>query len=124
MNTKSAIGKKGEEIALKHLLDKEYKILEKNWRFRHKEVDIIAADSRDLVIVEVKTRTNDSYGDPEQSVTYQKQDYLIAAAEEYLNIKDITATVRFDIITIMLEHGGFTLNHIEDAFYPRVKGRR
>jgi putative endonuclease len=123
MNTKSAIGNKGEEIALKHLLEKGYKILEKNWRFRHKEVDIIATDSTNLVIVEVKTRTNDIYGDPEQSVTFQKQDYLIAAAEQYLNIKDLTTPVRFDIITIVLEQGKFILNHIEDAFYPRVKRR-
>jgi putative endonuclease len=124
MNTKSAIGKKGEEIALKHLLDKEYKILEKNWRFRHMEVDIIAVDSRDLVIVEVKTRSNDSYGDPEQSVSYKKQDFLIAAAEEYVNKKNLTVTIRFDIISILLKQNGFTLNHIEDAFYPRVKRRR
>jgi putative endonuclease len=63
------LGKLGEEIAVRYLLEQGYKILERNWRNQHKEIDIIAMDGEELVIVEVKARMNDDFGEPYMSVT-------------------------------------------------------
>jgi putative endonuclease len=118
MNARATLGKKGEEIALKYLLKKGYALYEKNWRFRHKEVDIIASDGKDLVFVEVKTRSNEWYGSPEEAVDNRKQKYLIDAAEEYITSKNLDVNVRFDIISIILKPNYQSIDHIEDAFYP------
>ena len=71
------LGRQGEEIAVKYLLEQGYKILERNWRNQHKEIDIIAMDGEELVIVEVKTRMKDDY-EPYLSVTKPKQRLLLS----------------------------------------------
>ncbi len=114
------LGKTGEEIAAKHLLGKGYSILERNWYYSHDEIDIIASHGDWLVIVEVKTRTSDQFGEPETSVTPSKQKALIRAAEGYIMEKDYKGETRFDVIGILLDHGKIQLNHIEDAFLPRL----
>jgi putative endonuclease len=74
------LGKQGEEIAQQHLSDKGYKILQCNWRFGSEEIDIIARKDNILVIVEVKTRQTNFFGEPEESVTKKKQKFLVRAA--------------------------------------------
>lgn len=111
-------GKRGEEIAVKYLLDKGYEILERNWRNRHKEIDIIAKDGKELVIVEVKTRKSDNYGEPDLAVTKQKQRLLIYAANAYIYRSDLDIDTRFDIISIFFKDGKPVIDHIEDAFLP------
>ncbi len=108
------LGQVGENIALEYLLKKEYKILETNWRFGKKEIDIIAQKDNLVVIVEVKTRSTDYYGVPEESVTLAKQRFLIEAADAYMQQLDFEAEVRFDIISIVNK----TINHIQEAFIP------
>ena len=81
------LGKKGEEIAAQYLSEKGYEILERNWRNRHKEIDIIAKDGNELVIVEVKTRQNDEHGEPDLAVTLPKQTRLIYAANAYMDAR-------------------------------------
>ena len=112
------IGKLGEEIAVQYLADKGYKILEHNWYNVHKEVDIIAKDGQDLVIVEVKTRQTDEYGEPDIAVTRKKQRMLIAAANAYITRKGLDMETRFDIISIVLNGDNPKIDHIEDAFLP------
>ena len=112
------LGKQGEEIAAQYLIEKGYEIVERNWRNKHKEIDIIAKDSKDLVIVEVKTRQNDEYGDPDIAVTRQKQRRLISAANSYLFQNKLDIDTRFDIISIIFRDGEPVVNHIEDAFLP------
>ena len=63
------LGKMGEDLAVQYLTDKGYEILERNWRNKHKEIDIIAKDGETLVIVEVKTRQSDDHGEPDLAVT-------------------------------------------------------
>ena len=77
MATHNEFGRLGEELAVRYLMGKGYKILERNWRTIHKEIDILAKDGKDLVVVEVKTRKTDEYGDPDIAVTKQKQRLLI-----------------------------------------------
>lgn len=112
-------GKEGEEEALRFLKEKGYFILEVNWRTRHLEADIIAMDKDKLVFVEVKTRSDSYYGEPELAVTKKKQRNLVKAANEYIELKDYNGESRFDIVTVLDDTGGkYTINHIEDAFYP------
>lgn len=120
MSKQSEIGKKGEEIAQAHLLSSGYKILETNWHFHHYEIDIIARDENELVIVEVKSRTSDRYEHPSEAVTNRKIKYLIEAAEAYIIEKNSNLDTRFDVISIIFNGNDFHLEHIKDAFYPSL----
>ena len=111
-------GKLGEEIAANYLEGKGYEIVERNWRNTHKEIDIIAKDGETLVIVEVKTRQTDEYGNPDIAVTKKKQRLLIAAANAYLFKNKLDVETRFDIISIIFKDGEPVIEHIEDAFLP------
>ncbi|MBR5631730.1 MAG: YraN family protein [Bacteroidales bacterium] len=111
-------GKLGEELAVNYLTGKGYEILERNWRNIHKEIDIIAKDGKFLVIVEVKTRQTDEYGEPDVAVTRKKQRMLIAAANAYITRKGLDMETRFDIISIIFRDGEPVIEHIEDAFLP------
>ena len=111
-------GKLGEELAVDYLTGKGYEILERNWRNVHKEIDIIAKDGKFLVIVEVKTRQTDEYGEPDVAVTRKKQRMLIAAANAYITRKGLDIETRFDIISIIFRDGEPVIEHIEDAFLP------
>lgn len=113
------IGTKGESIAKQHLEDKGYKILETNWRCRRAEVDLIAFKDSTLIFAEVKTRTGNSYGEPEDFVSYAKQGLLESAADEYIYKMDHNDEIRFDIISILFDKfDNYKINHIEDAFWP------
>ncbi len=111
-------GKLGEEIAANYLEGKGYEIVERNWRNTHKEIDIIAKDGGTLVMVEVKTRQTDEYGNPDIAVTKKKQRLLIAAANAYLFKNKLDVETRFDIISIIFKDGEPVIEHIEDAFLP------
>lgn len=111
-------GKLGEELAVNYLIGKGYEILERNWRNIHKEIDIIAKDGTDLVIVEVKTRQTDEYGNPDVAVTKKKQRMLIAAANAYITRNNLDIETRFDIISIVFKDDAPVIEHIEDAFLP------
>jgi putative endonuclease len=114
------LGKTGEEMALKHLRSMGYKILETNWRFGRDEIDVIACDKDTLVVVEVKTRATNWFGEPEFAVTKAKQRILVRAAEAYILKNDINMDTRFDIISIIISPQGKSVHHIEDAFYPTL----
>lgn len=117
MNTKIT-GDKGESLAMKYLNNKGYFILEKNWRFKRYEIDIIATIEKTLVFIEVKTRHTEYFGYPEKAVNKQKQRFLSEAAKDYLESKDFDYENRFDIISIILGNKETQIEHIEDAFYP------
>lgn len=111
-------GIKGEEIAENFLLTKGYTILHRNWRCGQKEVDIIAKHNGLLIFTEVKTRSNTYFGNPEDAVTEQKQDYLKTAAEEFLYQNPEYEQIRFDIISIVTKKGKLEeIVHFEDAFF-------
>jgi putative endonuclease len=111
-------GKKGEALAADFITKKGYRIVKSNWHYKQKEIDIIAYDKEELVIVEVKLRSTDYFGDPSEAVTKKKQRYLIEAAEAYLNTIDEAPEVRFDIISIIGSEPDYRYEHITDAFNP------
>ncbi len=113
------LGKKGEVLARQYIENKGFEILETNWHFEKAEVDIIARDKDDLVMIEVKTRSTDYFGNPEEAVTTAKEERLIMAAEAYLEINELSLDVRYDIISIVLSSKKKEIYHIEDAFYPQ-----
>ncbi|MBT3208338.1 MAG: endonuclease [Bacteroidetes bacterium] len=114
------LGAKGEEIAFFYLIKNDYKVLEKNWRFKHKEIDIIATKDNLLIIVEVKSRSNDYFEQPQDAVNRKKQKFIIDATNSYIEKFDIDMEVRFDIISVIFKDGKHKIEHIEDAFYPLV----
>lgn len=111
-------GKEGEDQAAKMLQDKGYILLERNWRFKKGEIDIIAQKNNIIVFAEVKTRSTEKFGYPEFSVTAKKQQLLAATAEAYLYEKQLENEIRFDIITIISNNTTYELRHFEDAFFP------
>jgi len=100
------------------LRDKGYQITERNWRFGKLELDIIAKIDDMLVVVEVKTRAGDFYGDPEDFVTRKKQRHIIRAANEYILAKDVDLETRFDIVSVIINDSETKVEHLESAFYP------
>ncbi len=110
------LGKKGEDIAANYLKKKGYKILEKNWRFKHKEIDLIGSSpDGTIVFVEVKLRSTNYFGNPEDSIGKRKEQLLLTAAEKYLQPFPEEAEARFDVISIVRENDNTTINHIEGA---------
>ncbi|MCP4442451.1 MAG: YraN family protein [Aureispira sp.] len=111
------IGELGEQIAQKYLQAQEYRILTTNWRWGKGEVDIIAQKGEVLVFVEVKTRTNNNFGQPEEAVTTKKQQLFYELAVEYMYQINYEQEFRFDIIAIVLEPKQ-DIQHYQDAFFP------
>ena len=106
------LGKIGEDRAVAYLQQHGYLVLERNWRVRRLEVDIICMKSGLLIIVEVKTRNTIDIR-PEELVNYKKRNHLRRAANAYIKAKNIQAEVRFDLILICEEKQ--EMEHIKEA---------
>ena len=109
-------GIEGEKIATDYLLKKGYKIRERNWRYKKAEVDIIAEKNDILAIVEVKTRSSNYFGNPQDFVNQKKIQLLTEAINEYVNKFDLDVEVRFDIIAILKNKNQCDIEHLKDAF--------
>lgn len=114
----NTLGKAGEDTAAQYLEQHGYTILERNWRKNHLELDIVAAKDGELIVVEVKTRSNTDYIEPQDAVNWQKIRRIVVAADAYIKHFCMDASVRFDIITVVGRPGEFRIEHIKDAFYP------
>lgn len=114
------LGKTGEELAAEYLRKKGYKILETNWRKGQLEIDIVAFKDETLVVAEVKTRSTNYFGEPEEFVTKAKQKNLIRAANGYINEQNLDFETRFDIVSVLVKGSQYQIYHIEDAFYPTL----
>ncbi len=119
MAAHNELGEKGEDIAVRFLLNKGFELLDRNWRFGKDEVDIIATLADTLVVVEVKTRNTAFFGSPAQFVSKVKQRHLIRAAHAYIEKHQLDLEVRFDIIGIIIDARGEQVEHIEHAFLPK-----
>jgi putative endonuclease len=108
-------------LALAHLLGQGYELVERNYRTRRGEVDLILRQGATLVFVEVKLRRGSGFGDPLEAVTPRKRQKIRAVAEEYLAGEDGALPegveeVRFDAVGVSLGRGEPRLRHVEDAF--------
>ena len=112
------IGRKGEEIAASYLAENDYYILEKNFRCKIGEIDIIAFDKEEkkIVSIEVKTRRSIKYGLPREAVDKRKQKHIISATKYYLLInKLMNYQIRFDVIEVYLIGNIYKINHIKNC---------
>lgn len=109
-------GKIGEQMTAKYLTDKGYIILEHNYRRGHLEIDLIALDGDELVIVEVKSRAYDNILQPEDAVDHKKRQALIRLANEYVKTHGRKENVRFDIVTVVSKEGGAEIKHLKNAY--------
>lgn len=110
------LGKKGEQLAVNYLMNEGYKIVERNWRFQKAEIDIIATKEKMLISVEVKTRSNNDYGNPQDFVNSKKIKLIILAMNEYILKRNLDIELRFDIIAITKNKSSFNVEHFQDAF--------
>lgn len=110
------IGRIGEDLARKKLMDEGYLILESNWRHGHLEADIIAYKDNTIVFIEVKTRSDNAHGNPESFVDRNKQRAYIRLANTYILRNNRQEEARFDIISVSFVNNEPQINHIEDAF--------
>jgi len=117
MATHNELGKKGEQLAVDFLIENNYNIIAQNYRFDKAEVDIIARQKDTLVIVEVKTRTNTDFGDPQDFLKPKQIKRIVKAVDEYVVVNKLDVDVRFDIIAIIKKGKEFEINHLENAFY-------
>ena len=111
------MGKEGEAVARRYLEQQGYVIACTNWHWHHYELDIIAVKEDELIVVEVKTRSEDFLLSPEDAVDTKKIRRIVAAADAYVRYFNIDLPVRFDIVTLIKKETGFLIDHIEDAFY-------
>lgn len=120
MVSKRHIGEVAEGLVRDHLVKAGYQILDTNWYHGHLELDIVALDGDQLVIVEVKSRNGLRYEHPAEAVTGVKIRRIVDAAEAYIFEHDLRLDTRFDVVTIIFLDETFELEHFKDAFYPML----
>jgi len=104
---RQGLGRTGERLAAQVLVGQGYHILERNFRCRHGEIDLVAEDEQDLIFVEVKTRRGISYGLPEEAITLHKQRKLMEVASYYLDLHECPdRSWRIDVVAVQMSKGG------------------
>jgi len=121
MRAKDAVGRYGEAVAARHLVEAGMSIVSRNWRCPIGEVDIIALDGDALVFCEVKTRSSVAFGTPSEGVTRAKVARLRRLAVHWLATErsdtDFWRDIRFDVVSVLRNsRGAATVNHIRGAF--------
>ena len=115
--SRSELGAEGERVAERFLKSKGLKVLERNYRTRLGEIDLVCREKRTIVFVEVKTRTSGLYGEGMEAVNARKQHKLHRLAQQYLQSYRLeSADVRFDVLSVMFVSGEPTIEHIPGAF--------
>ncbi len=119
------LGKWGEDLACEYLMTKGYSILERNWRMRRLEVDIIATKGKRIIFVEVKTRSTDAV-DPLLSIDRTRINHLVRAANVFIRARDVRLEYQFDLVFIIgdTDSPNPKIEHIPDAFLPPLRTYR
>ena len=121
-NHRQNLGRKGEDIACRHLESIGHTVIERNWRSGHLEIDIISVNAEGIHFVEVKTRQKNIQARPQDNVNKAKQKRIVSAALGYLNTihglprKDLECF--FDVVAITFENGKADVEWIPQAFIP------
>ena len=118
MTSKSqALGHWGEDTAVEYLKKNGYEIIARNIRTPHGEIDLLARQADQLVFVEVKARTSEEYGNPEEAITANKQTHMIESAQYYLQENALDLEYRIDVIAIKRKTGNQSpeITHFENA---------
>lgn len=111
---KKKFGNIGEQIAVEYIEKNNYKILKRNFYCKQGEIDIIAKDEKEIVFIEVKTRSNNDFGTPSEAVNNIKQKHMYKSAKCFLyKFNLLESFVRFDVIEVLIKSGKFKINHIK-----------
>ena len=111
------LGRIGESLAASYLIGCGWEIVDRNVRYREGEIDLVASRDGVLAFVEVKTRRSAAFGSPAEAVTRRKQRTIRIVASRYLAERRPRArSVRFDVMDIARDQGGFVITHLEGAF--------
>lgn len=121
--TTSDVGQLGEELAADYLKNQGFEIVQRRYRYRNGEIDLVAKTATVLVFVEVKTvdlrnRKTSSFGEPESWVTPRKQKFMASAARHFLWKNPTPLDCRFDVIAVRLKKDAPLIHHLIDAFRP------
>lgn len=119
MGQHNDLGRLGEELAARYLVERDYSILDRNWRYSHWEIDIVAEFAGEIVFVEVKTRSHETVTAAREAVDRSKQELIVKAAEAYLGEKRLWNPWRYDIITLVGTASPYRLHHYRYAFQKR-----
>lgn len=115
MRIPDPLAREGEEIAAKYLQKLGFKIIDRNFRARNTEIDIVSLDKNTLVFVEVKTRTSDKFGTPFEQIAFWKLKSLIKAAQHYkLTHPKLPEAMRIDAISVQYNSEGPQIEHIQN----------
>jgi putative endonuclease len=113
------LGKKAEKMVADYLTSKGYVLLERNWRWKKAEIDIIAMDDKELVFIEVKARSDYNHGYPELAVSPRKRILMLDAATRYMEQIQHEWAIRFDVVSVVVQNEKMMqLDHYEDSFSP------
>ncbi|PJI94431.1 YraN family protein [Luteimicrobium subarcticum] len=115
MRAKDAVGRYGEELAVRHVTERGWQVLDRNWRSRTGELDVVAREGTTLVVIEVKTRRGTGFGHPAEAVTPAKVARLRRLAGEWLAAHDQRPReVRLDVVAVVLPRAGRArIEHLE-----------
>ena len=118
MNRKQKIGHKGESCACQYLCNIGYNIIQQNFKCNQGEIDIIAYDinTKEIVFIEVKTRTNFNYGIPSESVTRTKIKHIKKCINYYIHLNNLYENyIRIDVIEIVYYKNKYKVNHLKNV---------
>ncbi len=119
MAAHNELGKIGEDLALSYLMDKGYVLRDRNWRYRHLEIDLVMSSEHTVVFVEVKTRSDEDLIAAVTAVNQQKVHRLLRAANVYIQLFHLDCDIRFDIVTVVGKAANdMKVTHFENAFEP------
>ncbi len=116
MSEHNDVGREGEALAANFLQQKGYEIVDRNWRYGPKEIDIVARDGDTMVFVEVKTRSTLAFELPQEAVTKKKMKNLVEAADAYMIQNNIDLEGRFDIVAVLNGNPPKVIEHLEGAW--------
>lgn len=116
------MGKQGEDEVCQYLIRHGHTILDRNWRYGHLEIDIVALAPDGIHFVEVKSRVAPVQGDPQDAVNAKKQKNIAVAAGKYMSMKGNTLgsglEVWFDVAAVVYDRESMTVNYFAGAFIP------
>lgn len=118
-NPRAVLGARGEQIAVDHLAAHGLVVLDRNWRCREGELDVVATDGATVVVVEVKTRTGTGFGRPEEAVTPLKLARMRRVAQRWLAEHRVGwVEVRFDVVAVVVDRrtGAHEVTHLRGVF--------
>ena len=113
------VGRHGEDLVCRYMMDAGHTILERNWRYGHLEVDIISMDGNGIHFVEVKSRRTPMQAEPEESVNATKRRRMVRAAEGYLRVKGLEdMECSFDVASVTFDGKRTEIRYLPEAFIP------